>query len=87
MLILNPVTVCPKITASFDPEIVTDVDQFEIEWRRIHLEEWNESCQESLVTFWTEVAKSTNSEGEQNFPATTKVAFALLSLPFFNATV
>lgn len=77
----------PDITAlaSNFKSICEDVDSTINEWNCLHRIEWTEL--EDSEAFWIEVSHNKNAVGETRFGNITKLAIALLSLPFSNAAV
>lgn len=65
--------------------ICKDCDATISEWNALHRIKWENT--EDPESYWIEVAQNKNALGEARFGHISKLALALLSLPFSNATV
>jgi len=71
--------------ASKFPTVAADVDSVEREWKLLSTKTW--SCTDNIIHFWSEISGTKNAGGEKAFGNISKLALALLSLPFSNASV
>ncbi|CAH1113871.1 unnamed protein product [Psylliodes chrysocephalus] len=77
---------CTKMmSTSFKSLINEDVDATVSEWNALHRVEWEHP--ETAESFWVEVSENKNALDANRFERISKLALALLPLPFSNATV
>ena len=73
--------------AAYFSNIVSDMDIINAEWNSLNFVHWPEHCLANTVCFWSFVAEAKNADGNQRFGNVSRLALALLTLPFSNATV
>ena len=71
--------------ASKFPTVAVDIDSVEREWKLLPTKTW--SCTDNIIRFWSEISDTKNAGGERAFENISKLALALLSLPFSNASI